>query len=198
MGGRGSSNSEEGGSQTRLTAKQALRRASQKRAKIKEENLTEQQFRDRLSIEFEKISGATQEQFDFLLNFAQSKGWKIKQEPTILGRTTPNGLARYREKEITLNSNRTLSQKTKSLAHEIYHMRNHAPGKAGHKATREGKEMEADTFAQMITEKFGIKNNSSQLYVEGWRRRGGLDSIYLNQGRPQQDLLDTYNEMFPE
>ena len=77
-------------------------------------------------------------------------------------------------------------------------MRNHAPGKAGNKATRAGREMEADTFGQMVTQKLGMKNNSSQLYVEGWRRRGNLDSIYLNRGRPQRDLLDTYNEMFPE
>lgn len=198
MGGRGSSNNGGSGSTTKLSAKQALRRASQKRAKIKEENLTIQQFRDRLNLEFSKISGATQKQFDFLLDFAKSKGWKVTEQDTILGRTTPNGLAKFKEGEIILNSNRTLSQKTKSLAHEIYHLRNHAPKRAGHKGSTEGKEMEADTFAQMVTQRFGMKNNSSQLYVEGWRRRGNLDSIYLNRGRPQRDLLDTYNEMFPE
>lgn len=199
MGGRGSSSTGNGnGSGTRLSARQALRRSSQKRDEIRKENLTDPQFRDRLGVEFEKVSGATQQQFDFLKNFAQSKGWKIKEQDTILGRSTVNGLAKYREREIILNSNRTLSQKTKSLAHEIYHMNKHRPGKAGHKATREGKEMEAETFAQMVTQRFKMNNNSSQLYVEGWRRRGGLDSIYLNRGRPQQDLLDTYNQMFPD
>lgn len=124
------------------------------------------QLRQGLRDEYSKISGGTNQQYQSLVKVAEAKGYKVVENTNIPG----NGRISYDTKTITVNSNLNTSQKIKTLAHELGH-------EVLHKNTNKSLgqvEAEAEAVSKMMTDKFGMSNESSKYYVSGYMQKEGI------------------------
>lgn len=192
MGGRGSGSSGGKNPIANLNGKNSFDKMYGDSKKA--ENLTTDQLREGYNNNFPNISGASKQQFDFLANYANKNGYQVKIEMHRSMTPSTNGMVLYGSKTIYINPNRTLSQQTKTLAHEIGHSKLHNPNN-GRSMSEAMKEMEAEGFAKMVTDNFKMTNDSSKYYIEGWRQRDpNIPNNYLDTN--QQYLINTYNDMF--
>ena len=160
MGGRGSSSA--------TNASSAYNKLN--RQITKNYNKSIEELRSKYTEEFAKISGGTQQQYRSLVRYSQNQGFDVVEKdltsisPDLHGRTS------FRDKEIYIKSSLTQPQKIKTLAHEIGHATLHK----GNSRNDLGKvEAEAEAFAKLTTDKFGIINDSSKYYIPGWMKREG-------------------------
>lgn len=197
MGGRGSGGA--AASILKLKFRKAFRDSLQRVDKARQEikNKTNDEFMKIITKKRQQTSGVNQKDYGFLKKYAESKGWQVIEKPLIQGRETVRGLARMGKGIIEIKSGLSISNKVKTMAHEIFHMSKHSPksGRSGLDSPK--KEMEAETFADMTMQKLGGKSPSSAYYVEGWRMRGGASKTYLGkEARPH--LEETFKDMFPD
>ena len=191
MGGRGAV--------LKISAKKAFRDSLQRTDKIRKEikDMNTDEIRKIIKQKREETNGVGQKDYDRLKKYAESKGWKIVEKPLIEGRETVNGMARMGKGIIEIKSGLSISNKVKTMAHEIFHMNKHSPKSGRSRLDNAKREMEAETFADMAMQKLGGKSPSSPYYVEGWRMRGGASTNYLGkEARPH--LEETFKDMFPD
>lgn len=200
MGGRGSGGAV--ASISKLNVRKAFRDSLQRTDKVRREmqNKTTDEFRQIITQRRKETSGVGKEHYEFLKKYAKSKGWKVIEKPIVEGRETANGYARAAEGIIEIKSGLNISNKAKTMAHEIFHMSKHSP-KSGRSKTvidsRARKEMEAETFADMAMQKMGGKSPSSPYYVEGWRLRENVSTNYLGK-EAKPHLQEVFKDMFPD
>lgn len=130
-------------------------------------------------------------------------GYKVKFADPPASKTA-NGQVHYPSRTIYVKPTRSLSQQVKTLAHELGHSQLHTknPRFKNMKASKKTKvqEMEAETFANMVTNKFGMKNEASKYYVEMWRVHNPRDVVsktYLKTSS-KPHLTKLFNQVFEE
>ena len=136
---------------------------------------------------YKNISGGRIAQYNALKQQAQKNGWTVIEKSLPKG----NGVANYTNKTITINKDLNTAQKTRTLVHEIAHMKLHPNSK---KPTAQ-KEVEAEMTAKMVADELGIKNNNaySNHYINGWQRHGDILRSKLKDF--EKDVMKAYDEI---
>ncbi len=185
MGGRGSSDP------CKLTGKQSFDKTNQqyKDADGNDINALRQNYRN----SWDKVSGGTKKDYKFLEDYAKDNGWRItnKRPPNVSD--TAHGSTNFNSKSIFINSNLTQAQQIRTLAHEIGHAKLHGKGEM---LTIAQREIQAEGFSRMVTNRLGIDDPSSGYYMQGWRQRDGgiTPSNFFDYS--QNDLINLFNDLF--
>ncbi len=117
-----------------------------------------------------RLEGDDHGVLDALKEFAASKGFEVVEED--MGET--NGSCSYRSPiRITLNSNRSLLQQAKTLAHELGHALLHCgENYTGHDA-KSAMELEAESVAFIVLQHFGVDSGDYSFgYISHWVASG--------------------------
>ncbi|RMD72112.1 MAG: ImmA/IrrE family metallo-endopeptidase [Cyanobacteria bacterium J149] len=201
MGGRGSGTA--GQIDTRITTESNYTKLQREQNKLVKQKLTKEQLKEEYLKADEKISGGTQQHLEFLVNYANKVGYKVKFKDPPVKNATANGMVHYPSKTIYIKPSRTTSQQVKSLAHEIAHSQLHSKQQRMTKLARGRREklqeIEAESFANMVTNKFGMKNDASKYYREMWRvhnKNHKVSRNYYNVAKSH--ITKVYKDMFQE
>lgn len=200
MGGRGSMGSGSG-QITKINSEQSFNKVQRDNKSV--QGLSKQELKKGYEEADGKTSGGTQAHLDFLVNSAQKLGYKVKFADAPASKTA-NGQVHYPSRTIYVKPSRSKSQQVKTLAHELAHSQLHSknPRFAKMKASQKQKiqEMESETFASMVTNKFGMKNEVSKHYVEMWRvhnPRSPVSKSFLSKSS-KPHLTKLFNQIFEE
>lgn len=136
------------------------------------------------------MSGGTREQYRALMNLT----FDLEFVPTE-GDLPPgiDGQMDARLGVVTIKSGLTLSQKIRTLSHELGHVILHSDPKQIWDKYPEQIEVEAESVALLLCDHLGVDTNfSSELYIAGWMQAGEYvpASLFV---AIEDDVVNTYN-----
>jgi hypothetical protein len=109
--------------------------------------------------------------WDALVAEAAASGYRLVTGAPAAVIAPANGLTDHATRTVSVRSDLPASQQLKTLAHELAHVRLHAPDRRPDNLTRAVAEVEAESVAYLITSEFGLDSSAYTVpYVTAWSR----------------------------